>query len=155
MKNVSFVAAGLVIVTLGLAVIGSGSDANTRAVTYLPADQVGAAFAKGMPLVEIENYKVHASRREAPGQVEVHTKDTDIIHVLTGTATFITGGTMVGAKSTGPEEVRGVSVQGGETRQLQPGDVIIVPNGTPHWFKEVPGPMTYYVVKVRAAGDPQ
>ena len=32
-------------------------------------------------------------------------------------------------------------------------EVLIVPNGTPHWFKEVPARMTYYVVKVRASGD--
>ena len=147
------VAAASVVLTAGVA-NGAGSAAATRGVTYLPAGEVAAAFAKGMPLVEVENYKVHASRREAPGQVEVHTKDTDIIHVLTGTATFVTGGTMIGGKETAREEIRGSSIDGGETRMLQPGDVIIVPSGTPHWFKEVPGPMTYYVVKVRAAGDP-
>ena len=127
--------------------------ADAPAVTYLPADKVAAAFTKGMPLLEAANYKVHASRREAAGQVEVHTRDTDIIHVLTGTATFTTGGTMVGGKTIEPEEIRGTSIDGGETRKLQPGDVIVVPYGTPHWFKEVPAPMTYYVVKVRAAGD--
>jgi len=135
---------------LGLAVAVAAAPAS-RAITYMPAADVAAAFAKGRPLVEVENYKVHASRREGAGQVEVHTKDTDIIYVLTGTATFVTGGTMVGGKETAPEEIRGTSVEGGESRTLSPGDVAIVPNGTPHWFKDVPGPMTYYVVKVRAA----
>jgi hypothetical protein len=69
------------------------------------------------------------------------------------TATFVTGGTMGGGKNVEPEEIRGSSIDGGETRTIRPGDLIIVPNGTPHWFKEVPAPMTYYVVKVRAAGD--
>jgi len=145
---------GLAAVSLGLlaaAVAGSGPAA--RGATYLPSEQVSAAFARGMPLVEVENYKVHASRREAPGQVEIHLKDTDIIHVLTGTATFVTGGAIVGGRNVEPEEIRGTSVEGGETRTIRPGDVIIVPNGTPHWFKAVPAPMTYYVVKVRAAGD--
>lgn len=122
-------------------------------VTYLPSERVTAAFLKGMPLVEQENYKVHASRREAPGQAEVHTKDTDIVYVLTGSATFVTGGTVGGGKNVEPEEVRGSSIEGGQTRTIRAGDLIIVPNGTPHWFKEVPAPMTYYVVKVRAAGD--
>jgi quercetin dioxygenase-like cupin family protein len=122
-------------------------------VSYLPAAQVRAAFEKGMPLVEVENYKVHASRREGPGQVEVHTRDTDIIHVLTGTATFVTGGSVVEGKQIAPEEIRGRSLEGGEARTLQPGDVVIVPYGTPHWFRAVPAPMTYYVVKVRATGD--
>jgi glc operon protein GlcG len=146
---------GLAVLAFGLPLVAlapAASSPASRGVTYLPSERVAAAFAKGMPLVEVENYKVHASRREAAGQVEVHGEDTDIIHVLTGTATFVTGGTMAGGKEVAPEEVRGTSIDGGETRTLQPGDVIIVPNGTPHWFKDVPGPMTYYVVKVRAAG---
>jgi mannose-6-phosphate isomerase-like protein (cupin superfamily) len=149
MKLIGFAAASLGVLALGLA--GHGSAAAERGVTYLPADKVAAAFAKGMPLVEVENYKVHASRREAAGQAEVHTQDTDIIHVLTGSVTFVTGGTVVGDQNTAPEEVRGTAIEGGETRTLKAGDVIIVPNGTPHWFKEVPAPMTYIVVKVRAA----
>lgn len=146
---------GFALLSLGLlvAIPATGPAPAARAVTYLPSEKVTAAFAKGMPLVEVESYKVHASRREAPGQVEVHVKDTDIIHVLTGSATLVTGGTVLGGKEAAPEEVRGASIDGGETRTIQPGDVIVVPNGTPHWFKQVPAPMTYYVVKVRAAEE--
>ena len=53
-------------------------DASSK-VTYIPADQVEAAFAKGAVLINNGSYQVHASRREEPGQVEVHVKDTDII----------------------------------------------------------------------------
>ncbi len=35
------------------------------------------------------------------------------------------------------------------TRTISKDDVIIVPAGTPHWFKEVPGPLNYYMVKAR------
>jgi mannose-6-phosphate isomerase-like protein (cupin superfamily) len=121
----------------------------TATVTYIPADQVTAAFAKGAVLINNGSYQVHASRREKPGEVEVHVKDTDVIYVLEGTTTFVTGGTMVGAKTVAPDEVRGADVQGGETRKLTRGDVIVVPKGTPHWFKEVTGPVLYYVVKVQ------
>jgi len=73
-------------------------------------------------------YQVHASRGQEPGQVEVHVKDVDIIYMLEGTTTFVTGGTMVGGKTTAPDEIRGSCVNGGETRTLTKGDVIIVPN---------------------------
>jgi mannose-6-phosphate isomerase-like protein (cupin superfamily) len=119
-------------------------------VTYFPAAKVSKAFEKGMPLLEIANYKVHASHREGPGVVEVHTRDTDIIYMLEGTATLGTGGTIVDGENIEPEEIRGKDVKGGETRQITKGDVIIVPNGVPHWFKEVKGPLNYYVVKVRS-----
>jgi glc operon protein GlcG len=118
-------------------------------VTYIPADQVKAAFAKGAVLVDSGTYMVHASRRDADGQVEVHEKDADIIYMLEGTTTFVTGGTIVGGRTTAPDEIRGTSVRGGETRTLSRGDVIVVPRGTPHWFKDVSGPVLYYVVKVR------
>ena len=120
-------------------------------VTYFPADKVSAAFAKGTVLFDGEgrNYMVHASRRDAAGQAEVHVKDADIIYVLEGSTTFVTGGTVVDGKTTAPDEIRGTRIDGGESRRLGKGDVIIVPNGTPHWFKEVQGPVLYYVVKVR------
>jgi len=121
-------------------------------VTYLDAAKVQAAFAKGVPLLEVPGYKIHASRRDAPGMAEVHEVDTDIIYVLEGQATFVTGGDVVDGKATVAAEVRGAAIHGGETRMLAKGDVVVVPNGTPHWFREVEGPFLYYVVKVPASG---
>jgi len=131
--------------------LASAAPALAADVTYFPADKVAAAFAKGAVLFDGagRNYMVHASRREAAGQAEVHTRDTDIIYVLEGATTFVTGGTVVDGKTTAPDEIRGTAIKDGEGRRLAKGDVIIVPNGTPHWFKEVEGPVLYYVVKVR------
>jgi glc operon protein GlcG len=131
-----------------LAAANAQSDAN---VTVLGNDQVRAAFAKGTPLIEVVDYKIHASRREGPGMAEIHTRDTDIAYVLQGSAMLVTGGSAVGVKAIGPEEFRGTAIQGGETRQLTVGDVVVIPNGVPHWFKEVKAPFLYYVVKVRQA----
>jgi glc operon protein GlcG len=129
---------------------GGGTAAATGpGVTYLPAAQVTAGFSHGAVLVDGGRYMVHASRRDGAGQAEVHALDTDIIYVLEGTATLVTGGTVVGGKGTTPDEVRGSSIAGGETRSLAKGDVVVVPNGTPHWFREVQPPFLYYVVKVR------
>lgn len=119
-------------------------------VTYLPSKDVSAAFVKGRPLIEIENYKIHASHRDGPGKAEIHEKDTDIVYVLSGTATLVTGGKAVNTETIAPEEIRGKTIEGGESRQIGPGDVIVIPHGVPHLFKEVPGPLNYYVVKVRA-----
>jgi len=121
-------------------------------VTYFDKNQVTAAFAKGSVLLDgndNRNYMVHASRRDGPGMAEVHVKDTDIIYVLDGRTTFVTGGKVIEGKNIAADEIRGSSIEGGETRTIAKGDVIVVPNGVPHWFKDVPGPFTYYVVKVR------
>jgi len=74
----------------------------------------------------------------------------EIIYVLDGSATFVTGGTVVEPKTTAPDEVRGSEIVHGETRTISKGDVLIVPAGTPHWFETVPSVFTYYVVKVRS-----
>jgi glc operon protein GlcG len=122
----------------------------TAPATYFDKEKVAAAFAKGAVLFDgSDKYMVHTSRREKPGMVEIHEQDTDIIYVLDGTATFVTGGAIVDPKIIAPGEIRGASVNGGETRRLAKGDVIIVPSGTAHWFKEVDAPFTYYVVKAR------
>lgn len=136
---------------------GAAGMQSSMPVTYIESKKVAEAFAKGAVLVGEDermmhanrNYMVHASHREAAGVAEVHELDTDIIYVLKGTATFVTGGTAVDTKTIAPHEIRGTTIKDGETRQIVPGDVIIVPNGVPHWFKEVPSPLDYYVVKVR------
>ena len=111
-----------------------------------------AAFAKGAVLFDAEdgrNYMGHASHRDAAGMAEVHELDADIIYVLEGSATLVTGGTAENLKATAPNELRGSGIHGGETRRLAKGDVLIVPKGTPHWFQQVSSPFNYYVVKVR------
>ena len=118
-----------------------------KRVTHIPASRVTAAFAKGEPLLETASYKVHASLREAPGKAEVHVRDTDIIYVLEGTATIVTGGKVVDGRTTAAGEIRGSSIQGGIEQQLAKGDVFIVPNGVAHWFTRVQAPFRYYVVK--------
>ena len=137
---------------LAIAGAESLSTQKTSAVTFFDSRSVADAFSKGAVLVgenSGENYQVHASRREKSGLAEIHELDTDIIYVLDGTATIVTGGKSVEPKQTAPNEFRGTSVEGGETRQLKKGDVLVVPKGTPHWFKQVDGAFLYYVVKVR------
>ena len=135
---------------IGMKMTSTGSLA--PAIQYWDQTQVKAAFAKGAVLFDgagDRNYMVHASRRDSAGLAEVHAKDTDIIYVLDGAATVVTGGSVIEGKETAADEVRGKRIDNGERRKLAKGDVMIVPNGTPHWFQEVRGPFTYYVVKVR------
>ncbi len=117
-------------------------------VTYVGHDKVAAALAKGGPLVTAPDFLVSGSHRTGNGNVEVHEKETDVFYVVDGDATFVTGGTMTGGKTTKPGQMIGTDIKGGETHHLSKGDVIVIPAGTPHWFKEVPHSISYYVVKV-------
>lgn len=134
----------------GANALSSASASAVPAVRFFDKDSVMSAFAKGAILFNGDgaNYQIHASRRVGPGLAEIHNKETDLIYVLQGETTFITGGTAVEPKEIAPEELRGKSIEGGVEHRLVPGDVIIVPAGIPHWFKEVRGEFHYYVVKV-------
>jgi glc operon protein GlcG len=126
-------------------------------VTYIGNKTVKTAFTKGAVLVGEDepimhagrNYMVHASHRDKPGISEIHQLDTDIVYVLEGTATLVTSGQSVDTEEIAPNELRGRYIEDGEIRKLVPGDVVIIPNNVPHWFKEVSAPFNYYVVKVR------
>jgi mannose-6-phosphate isomerase-like protein (cupin superfamily) len=64
----------------------------------------------------------------------VHTGEAEYFTVLEGTATLVTGGTLVGAQLVRPGFVDGDRIEGGASRMLHKGDVILVPRGVPHWF---------------------
>lgn len=118
------------------------------AVVFFDHARTAEAFAKGGALVTAPDMIVQGSHRDVAGEVEVHDKETDVIYIIDGTATFVAGGKMVGGRLTRPGQWLGTDITGGESRHLVKGDMIIVPAGTPHWFKEVPSPVSYYVVKV-------
>ena len=121
-----------------------------QAPTFIDSKKVAAAFAKGMPLLETAGYKVHASRRVEPGQAEIHTLDTDVIYVVDGSATLVTGGKAIDTKEVGPNEIRGSKIEGGMEHRITKGDAIIIPNGVPHQFTAVTGELHYFVCKPTA-----
>jgi mannose-6-phosphate isomerase-like protein (cupin superfamily) len=140
---------------LGLASVASAADAPAPKapptdVLLFDHGRVEHAFATGVGggFETNAHYKVIAGRRVAPAAVEIHTRDTDVFYIVDGSATFVTGGTAVDPKETGPGEIKAKSITGGTERHLEKGDVIVIPHGTPHQFTQVNGPFLYFVVKV-------
>ena len=132
-------------VLLTMAVIVS-ADGVPTVVTYVPHEKVSATMAKGGQIINDRGLIVLAQRRGA-GEVEVHEKTNHVFIIVEGEATFVTGGTLVGAKDTAPGQRRAASVEGGQVHHLSMGDVITIPAKTPHWFKEVPTKtIAYYAV---------
>jgi uncharacterized protein GlcG (DUF336 family)/mannose-6-phosphate isomerase-like protein (cupin superfamily) len=135
----------------GTSASSAAPNSSSAPVIYFDKTRVDDSFAKGGILYpgDGHNYQVHTSRRDKPGQVEVHTFDADIMYVLRGHATLLTGGTLLDGKTTAPNEIRGTQLNGADTRHLAQGDVIIVPHGVPHRFTEASEPFLYLTVKVR------
>ena len=98
-------------------------------------------------LVNEPAFRVSASRRDGPGEAEIHRTDTDIFYVLEGRATVVTGGELLDPKETSPGEIRGSAIRGGNEQVIARGDVLTIEHGVPHWFKSVETPFRYYVIK--------
>src|SRR4051794_12318695 len=67
-------------------------------VTFVGHEQMAAALAKGGTVVTGSDVLVQGSHRDKAGGVEVHDNEMDVIYVVNGTATFMTGGKIVGGK---------------------------------------------------------
>src|SRR6185369_16838797 len=123
------------------------AEVDVSGVTYVVHDKVMEALNKGGTLATGADFRVAGARRDKAGRPEAHDRETEIVLIMEGEATYVTGGSLVGGKEGQPGERGGTDIEGGQTRHLTKGDVIVLPPGTPHWFKEVPHAISYYDVK--------
>jgi len=101
-------------------------------------------------IAEYPNDIIWAVHRAADGSPEFHETEADIFFVQSGSGTLLVGGTLIGADTVAPHELRNGTIQGGIRRKLSAGDVVRIPAKTPHQVlldgaKEI----TYIVVKAR------
>jgi mannose-6-phosphate isomerase-like protein (cupin superfamily) len=127
----------------------AGTSSGADSVKYYSKDDLAASFAKGGTLLNESNYRVMTARRIESGNVEVHRSYTDVFYIVQGGTDIVLGGKVIGEKDTNPDEPRGDSIEGGETRHLNAGDAIAIPAGIPHWMRNVQGELLYFVVKVK------
>jgi uncharacterized protein GlcG (DUF336 family) len=121
---------------LAAAAASSNGGRGNGAILF-SSDDVARKWKTGGLLLDTTGYKIDAGRREQPGDPELHEREVDVIRVASGSAKVVTGG-----------EIRGGRIEGGQTQELNEGDVLAIPSGVPHQFVEVSDPFLYFVVKV-------
>ncbi len=136
----------ITLLAVSLSFILRAADPAEIKVTHINQSQVN--FIRPGKVLENSEFKIAMSRRDKGGSVEIHAHDTDTFYIVDGEAEFVTGGTVVDQKDGPNGESTGKEIVGGETHHLTKGDVMVIPRGTPHWFKQVKGQILYYVVKV-------
>jgi mannose-6-phosphate isomerase-like protein (cupin superfamily) len=139
------------------------TNADIRAtIAKAPADGI---LDQQIRVVDMGQYNVavgvlHRSAKPAQQGAIDHAQVTEVYHIIEGSGTFVTGGTIASARPVAADNVittilvgpstSGVSIQGGQSRKVGPGDVIIIPPGVAHWFSHVESDMNYLVVRVDA-----
>ena len=143
---------------------------NATTATYVTTAEIDAAlqqmppnkttYDKPIKTVDTGAYKVTivVLRRipsDTPDSALLHDRVTEVYQILTGAGMFETGGMLVDGKpvdltseAAGPS-VRG-TIQGGESRRMGPGDVVVIPPGVPHRFSMLEGTITYLVTRIEA-----
>lgn len=110
-----------------------------------------ARFGNGSASETIRESTQHSivlAFRGRSGDAELQQGSANLIHVLAGTATLVTGGTIVGARTIEAGETRGESIEGGARQELRAGDVVHVPAGITHQIL-VAGDKSITVLMVR------
>ena len=100
-------------------------------------------------------HRAKTAGRNPGGGIE-HSQITEVYHVIEGNATFVTGGTIEDPRESAPDgavvkvlngpSTGGGPIQNGVSRKVGPGDVVIIPPNTPHWFSEITSDQIVYLV---------
>ncbi len=114
------------------------------------APQAKATGSSGSTLASSGNLALKLSVRTSSGGAEIHAHYDDLMIVEQGSATLITGGTVVDAKQGSDGETKGSGIQNGKSQAITVGDVVIVPAGVPHQLLIPPGTLySAMVAKVK------
>jgi mannose-6-phosphate isomerase-like protein (cupin superfamily) len=147
-------------VIIGLAVALASVSVHTQQAVQNPAQamktlassaDVAALIAKArserkegqalvvQPIVQLAPYTASLEYRAAVATASVHEREAELFYVIEGSGTMVTGGKLANESRTNPANLTGSGVEGGTSRHLAKGDVIFVPENTPHWFSAING----------------
>jgi mannose-6-phosphate isomerase-like protein (cupin superfamily) len=140
----------LLLVTLGMLLSLTPADQPASA-TYKSQAELAAALAAGAanpdmltsPVSLDDRHRINLIKRTKPAGAVAHEGFAELHHIIDGSGTLVTGGTIVRATGRGTA----ATIQDGTSRHVAKGDVVLVPSGMPHWYKELDGPITYLEVR--------
>jgi mannose-6-phosphate isomerase-like protein (cupin superfamily) len=142
--------------------------------TYIPVDELQAYTKKAIAEKRVDQQvrdvdigkshvaigMVHRGKLDAPNPQSVAEHDlvSEVYHIIDGSGTLVLGPDIVDMKRrpATEETVRlfngpgnnGSTIRNGVTYQLKPGDVVIIPAGTGHWFTKIDDHIDYLMVRI-------
>lgn len=141
----------------------SAQSPKTAPATHVTKEQIQDFIAKlprgrisdnPIRAIDVGGYRVGVFAvfrpKDSPQDAIYHdTNMTEILYILEGSATLISGGAIPDARppSRPGGNYTGTRIEGGTSRHVAPGDVIITPGRTPHWWQNIEGDMSYLVFR--------
>ena len=128
------------------------------AATYLTEAELDSALKEAAkkapamhtaPVKNDDHYRINIVRRTKAQGAIAHPEGTEVHHIIDGAGTLVTGGTIVrpAASGEGSASAAPATIEGGVSRHVAKGDVILIPAGTAHWYKDLDGTITYLEVR--------
>jgi mannose-6-phosphate isomerase-like protein (cupin superfamily) len=141
--------------------------------TFIPVDELNAYTKKAIKEGHIDQQvrdidigkarvgigMVYRGKLDAPNpdSVAEHDQISEVYHIISGSGTLVLGPDITkrqrrpatqktvvefnGPGNNGSEILNGIS------RDLKPGDVVVIPAGTGHWFTEIPDHINYLMIR--------
>lgn len=91
-------------------------------------DNAPLVVAKVLQLAPYETFLEYRANSKPLANVGLHPKEAELIYVLDGSGTMVTGGTIA------PDDM---SIDGGHSQKIGKGDFIFIPENTPHWISHI------------------
>jgi mannose-6-phosphate isomerase-like protein (cupin superfamily) len=152
MRTIRVLALGVCLAVVSTRVAGQSAPA-----TYLTEAELSATLKEAAktapamhtaPVKNADHYRINIVRRTTAAGAIAHPDGTEVHHIVEGAGTLVTGGTIVRPAGSGSgRSAAAATIDGGVTRRVAKGDVILIPAGTPHWYKDLEGPITYLEVR--------
>jgi len=133
------------LLALVIPMYAAAADGVIQSSAEIAATLAKATANAGMKTAAVSNadqHRINVVNRVSPGTPLAHAGNSEVHYIIDGRGTVVIGGTI-----SRPAGGGAATIEGGETRQVSKGDVIFIPAGVPHWYKEVQGAITYLEVR--------
>ncbi len=119
------------------------------AATYKSAESLAAALKAAKPTaggmttsaVSItDQYRVNIVKRAQAAGAVAHPGNTELHYIIEGSGTIVTGGRIAGGANG-----TSATIEGGVAQRVKPGDVVVVPAGSAHWYSTIDGASITYL----------
>ena len=141
----------VLLAAFGMLALFASADQPQPAAIYKTQAELGAALKAGQatpdmltsPVSLDDRHRINLIKRTKPAGAVAHEGFAELHHIVDGSGTFVTGGTIVRPTGGGGA----ATIKEGVSKHVAKGDVVLVPPGVPHWYKELDGPITYLEVR--------